>query len=196
MASPPTPVNFAASCRRALNHFPSSAPFSSHQTRRRPLICARPVPPGNMPSRIIGAAGWSISKSGRGPTNDISPVKIFQSRGVSSTRCVAMLQIGKPGDFPRRVLGPREIRISRYCARSLRRRKPRHPPICAVARPSKFFAFRSRNGKAMRLRILDERRVLRPEPAPARPAQIEAAAALRHVPLQAIVSNLSMKSAP
>ena len=30
-------------------------------------------------SRIIGAAGWSIGKSGRGPTNDISPVKIFQS---------------------------------------------------------------------------------------------------------------------
>jgi hypothetical protein len=37
-------------------------------------------------SRILGVAGWSIGKSGRGPTNDISPVKIFQSRGVSSSR--------------------------------------------------------------------------------------------------------------
>ena len=34
---------------------------------------------GDTLSRIIGAAGWSIGKSGRGPTNDISPVKIFQS---------------------------------------------------------------------------------------------------------------------
>ena len=28
-------------------------------------------------SRIIGAAGWSIGKSGCGPTNHISPVKKF-----------------------------------------------------------------------------------------------------------------------
>ena len=39
----------------------------------------QPVTPGDTLSRIIGTAGWSIGKSGRRPTNDISKVKIFQS---------------------------------------------------------------------------------------------------------------------
>jgi hypothetical protein len=57
----------------------SSAPFSCAPIASTTIDLRAAGDSGDTLSRLIDAAGWSIGKSGRGPTNDISPVNTFQS---------------------------------------------------------------------------------------------------------------------
>ena len=65
----------------------SNLNFSGHDRLFLPLICANPVMPGRTWWRLFCSAENKVAYStgrGRGPTNDISPRKTFQSCGSSS----------------------------------------------------------------------------------------------------------------
>jgi hypothetical protein len=110
----------------------SGAPFSLGPTRPPPSICARAVTP-------IGSAGSLALQVGRSATvavdRQVTHRRLRYSKAEAFRQAafgVAMLQIGKPGDFPRRSImararrsgctGNASTRTTRGCAVKRRRR--------------------------------------------------------------------------